>query len=231
MAQTLSKTNIVNGQVIQAWNVTQSVDAFTGAEAYDITVSGSFTLSGPTTGSGYFTNALAANQIRPQNVAVNQDYTIPYLASTGSLSALYYSAIGPKYNPTTNVLTTTASLAVTASYVGTANQATNATYINGGGQANVSVSGSNGIFTPASLGILAGSVTLTAGSSVILSPVLLTGKIFQTDFFVTATKASGSTSPGATGVLYVESPGLGTFRIKESGASSNDDVNFTVIYK
>ena len=49
-------------------------------------------------------------------------------------------------------------------------------------------------------------------------------------FWVTVTKASGSTSPGATGVIYVDSPGLGTFRVKESGASSNDDFCFTVMY-
>jgi len=46
MAQTLSKTNIVNGNTIQAADVSQSIDAFTGVEAYNITVSGSLTLTG-----------------------------------------------------------------------------------------------------------------------------------------------------------------------------------------
>jgi len=46
MANTLSKTGITNGQTIQPSHVTQSIDAFTGTEAYDITLSGSLTLTG-----------------------------------------------------------------------------------------------------------------------------------------------------------------------------------------
>jgi hypothetical protein len=38
MANTLSKTGIINGQTIQPFHVTQSVDAFTGLTAYDITI-------------------------------------------------------------------------------------------------------------------------------------------------------------------------------------------------
>jgi hypothetical protein len=37
---------IVQGQIINAWHVSQSVVALTGAENYDISVSGSFTVSG-----------------------------------------------------------------------------------------------------------------------------------------------------------------------------------------
>jgi hypothetical protein len=46
MANTLSKSGIVTGQDVEAWHVTQSVDAFTKVDAYDITVSGSFTVTG-----------------------------------------------------------------------------------------------------------------------------------------------------------------------------------------
>jgi len=49
MAKTLSKTGITNGQTIQPSHVTQSIDAFTGTEAYDITLSGSSTVSGSLT--------------------------------------------------------------------------------------------------------------------------------------------------------------------------------------
>ena len=38
MALTLSKTGISNGGTIQAPHVTQSVDALTGIEAYDIKI-------------------------------------------------------------------------------------------------------------------------------------------------------------------------------------------------
>jgi len=47
MANTLSNTGIATGQPVEATQVSQSVDAFTGAEAYDITISGSLTVDGP----------------------------------------------------------------------------------------------------------------------------------------------------------------------------------------
>jgi hypothetical protein len=46
MAKILSKTGISSGSIVQAWNVTQSIDAFTGVEAYDITLSGSLVVTG-----------------------------------------------------------------------------------------------------------------------------------------------------------------------------------------
>jgi hypothetical protein len=52
MANTLSKSGIVLGHEVDAWHVTQSIDAFTKVSAYDITVSGSFTLTGSLKVSG-----------------------------------------------------------------------------------------------------------------------------------------------------------------------------------
>lgn len=46
MAKTLDKTNIILGNTILPGDVSQSIDAFTGEEEYDITLSGSFTLTG-----------------------------------------------------------------------------------------------------------------------------------------------------------------------------------------
>lgn len=46
MANTLSKIGISSGSKVEAWHVTQSIDAFTGTEAYDITLSGSLTVTG-----------------------------------------------------------------------------------------------------------------------------------------------------------------------------------------
>ena len=46
MALSLSKTGITTGHSVDAWHITQSIDAFTGDVDYDITVSGSFTLTG-----------------------------------------------------------------------------------------------------------------------------------------------------------------------------------------
>ena len=45
MAKNLSKSGISTGQDILAWHVTQSVDALTGTEAYNITISGSLDIN------------------------------------------------------------------------------------------------------------------------------------------------------------------------------------------
>jgi hypothetical protein len=131
MALTLSKTGIVDGQVINAAQISQSIDALTAAEAYDISISGSFTLVGNMTGSGIFANAAVANSIRPRNIAANKEYTLPYLAATSSVSEIYYSALGPTYNPVTDTLKAgnfqgTASFVVSSSYATTASYAANA---------------------------------------------------------------------------------------------------------
>lgn len=55
MANVLSKSNIANSNTIEAWQVSQSVDAFTGIVAYDITLSGSLTVTGSTNLSGSVT--------------------------------------------------------------------------------------------------------------------------------------------------------------------------------
>ena len=52
MANNLSNSGIVDGQVIFANQVNQIIDAFTGEEAYDIALSGSLTISGSTFISG-----------------------------------------------------------------------------------------------------------------------------------------------------------------------------------
>lgn len=52
MAIVLSKSNIANSNTIEAWQVSQSVDAFTGIVDYDITISGSFKVTGSTILSG-----------------------------------------------------------------------------------------------------------------------------------------------------------------------------------
>ena len=132
MANQLSKTGIKNSQTIQAWHVTQSIDALTAAEAYNITISGSLTLTGSVSSLNGFTGNLVGTaswateagittQVRPSNTVSDFGYTLPYLSGTGSLATMYYSATGPTYNPTTETITSanfegTASLATTASY-------------------------------------------------------------------------------------------------------------------
>ena len=59
MAKELSKVGIITGNDIKAPHVTQSVDAFTGLDAYDITISGSLEVTGSiSTDSTVYANAL-----------------------------------------------------------------------------------------------------------------------------------------------------------------------------
>jgi len=60
MANTLSKTGITDGSTIQPAHVTQSIDAFAGTEAYDITLSGSLTFD---LNGGYNMTASAGNYV------------------------------------------------------------------------------------------------------------------------------------------------------------------------
>lgn len=199
MALNLSKTGIVDGQVITAAQITQSIDALTAAAAYNITISGSFAFTGNTTGSGYFNNANVANAIRPGNVAASgAKYTVPYLASTGSTSALYYSGTGPKYDPIAETL-------ISTNFEGTASFATTASHaLNAGTPSSVNgyiVAG--GPPLPSTLGFIAGSDFLIGGVAPFLATVsipLLAGKVLGSTAFITAT-ISGSA--GASGSVQV----------------------------
>jgi hypothetical protein len=71
MANTLSKSGIVTGHDVDAWHVTQSVDAFTKVSAYDITVSGSFTLTGSLKVSG----SVLGRTTGTASYAVSSSYT------------------------------------------------------------------------------------------------------------------------------------------------------------
>ena len=42
----LSNNGISSGSIVETTHITQIIDAFTGAEEYDITLSGSLTLTG-----------------------------------------------------------------------------------------------------------------------------------------------------------------------------------------
>lgn len=87
MANQLSKSGITNSQTIQAWHVSQSVDALTGTSAYDIKISGSLTLTGSVESLNGFTgnligtsswsdNAVTANTASWAENAISSSYAI-----------------------------------------------------------------------------------------------------------------------------------------------------------
>jgi hypothetical protein len=98
MANNLSKTNIVNGNIIEAADITQIIDALTATEDYNITISGSFAFSGSTTGSGWFENAVSASR------SISSSYAD--FADTASYATFAVFADAA----------TSASFAITASY-------------------------------------------------------------------------------------------------------------------
>lgn len=91
MACTLSNTGIQQGLVIFSQHVSQSVDAFTGAEAYDITISGSLEVTGSVTLSG------SCNNIRIVGIPnTAQDNILAYNCNTGTLSYVCSDSFNPQ---------------------------------------------------------------------------------------------------------------------------------------
>ncbi len=216
----LSKTGITQNNTIQAWHVTQSIDAFTGT-SYDLTIAGTLNATGSTI-TGSISNATSASRainVQISNVAANQGYTIPYLASTGStLTGLYYSATGPVYNPITERILATSSWSVTSSFAETAPTPTQIL-----GTAYPSGSAS---FPNSNLKIIAGaSKTGTTPNTVAITISDILGKTLGQTAFVTAT-VSGSA--GVMNSIVVNSL-LGNILTFESQAPATD-FYYTVVY-
>jgi hypothetical protein len=166
--KTLSKTNILNGNIVQAADVSQSIDAFTGIEGYAISISGSFTFTGATTGSGVFQNSINALSSSTVYIASNNstdtNYTLVFKNNTGALDNYYQLASdgtnGPYYNPSTNVL---------------------------GGTGGIVISGSVGKFTSIT-GSLSGSVNGTASFATSASQAISSS---TANFALTSSQTSG----------------------------------------
>ena len=92
MALTLSKTNIATGNTIQAPDVSQSIDAFTGAVAYDITLSGSLQLTGSVNSRDGYTGSLFGTATTASFVTLAQSASFVTLAQSASFVTLAQSA-------------------------------------------------------------------------------------------------------------------------------------------
>jgi hypothetical protein len=80
MAKILSKSGISTLQIVRPWHVTQSIDAFLGTDAYDITLSGSMTITGSVLLNGLSTTS--------------QTNVLTYNTTTGQLFYTASSAVG-----------------------------------------------------------------------------------------------------------------------------------------
>jgi len=80
MANTLSKTGIVDNSTIRVWHVTQSIDAFTGVSAYDITLSGSLNIEGPLN----LDSPVTGNLITSASYVITSSYALTSLSASNT---------------------------------------------------------------------------------------------------------------------------------------------------
>jgi len=97
MAKSLSKTGIVSLSTIRPWHVSQSVDAFTGIDNYDIVISGSLT----TTGSAFLTGSLVITG----SVYINSliTYSNADVVTIDPITGQLFSTSSNSFNSTTNI--------------------------------------------------------------------------------------------------------------------------------
>jgi len=105
MANVLSQVNIVDGQIVEAHHISQSINAFTGVEAYNISLSGSFNMTGSINGEPSRINPLTASYAITALYAINALAVFPYYGNAtiiGSLGvkgeSLFEGPIGGLFN-------------------------------------------------------------------------------------------------------------------------------------
>jgi hypothetical protein len=136
MAKTLSNSGIVTGQPVEAQHVSQSVNALTGAEAYDITISGSLSVTGPVTIDGLTDdaqiNVITYDPVTKQlhytgsaNLNIPTTQTFPYTGSAVISGSLTLTGSFNAAGGLTGSLLGTASNAVSASFATTASYSLN----------------------------------------------------------------------------------------------------------
>ena len=121
MAKILQKVFTSTDQVsqsftVESWHVSQSIDAFTGTSDYDITISGSLTVIGPTVGS--FTGSLQGTSSWANN-AITASYILNAISSSFASTA---SFVQTAQTASYVLNAVSSSFASTASYVNTLNQ-------------------------------------------------------------------------------------------------------------
>ena len=87
MAKRLDKSDIVSLNTIRPYHVSQSVDAFTGTDAYDINISGSFQVTGSTTLSGSVTMQTLTNTAQTDVLTYNSITGRVYYTASNAFGA------------------------------------------------------------------------------------------------------------------------------------------------
>ena len=172
MALTLSKTGITNGGTIQAFHVTQSIDAFSKQAAYDITLSGSLTLTGSVASYNGFTGSFTGSHFGTANLTGS---------FTGSFTGSYFGTA----NVTGSFLG-----GFTGSITGNSETTTGKFYPNGVGPVSQNAK------------FLAGTGRLNGGSPATFNfpAAELASKTLGVDCFVTATLSGSAPYTGTVNV-------------------------------
>ena len=127
MALTLSKTLITTGQTVQASQITQSVDALTGAVAYNIIISGSLNTFGPIQQEGNAAISTEAGVLVIGDAGVSKETKIFGFDGT---TDIYLQEDIIRYKGITHSFTGS----IVGNLTGTSSYATTASYaLNGGG--------------------------------------------------------------------------------------------------
>ena len=125
MAQKLSKTGIETSQIIEAHEVSQSIDAFTAYEgtgnvaAYDISVSGSFRVTGSIIGTHLVENPLTSSWAVSSSYAISASHEIIKETSSShadSADTASFVTGSNVYGPHGSNSVLSSSFATTASY-------------------------------------------------------------------------------------------------------------------
>ncbi len=237
---TFSKTGITTGNTIQAWHVTQSIDAFTGTVAYDVTLSGSLNLTGSVKSQNGYTGSLFGTASWALNAATASravDATFAdsaYITSSTATSpiavALFNNTASNnatfrfdnddlKYQPSNNTLYVTniagtASLATTASYAATVGSAATVTGV-------IIASGSTPV--TANLNFIAGAAQTNLNAVTVVIPTI-GGKVLGQNCFVTI----GVTGSAANDLVTVA--GLAGPNLTFTSQNPNTDFYYHIIY-
>lgn len=124
MANKLSKTGIVSLATIRPWHVSQSVDAFTGLNDYDITISGSLTVTGSVYINSLITSSnvdvVTINPLTGQLFSTSSNSFNSITNITSSTNNYYTSSVNNAYSSSTvvnNYTTSSISNSYTSSTV------------------------------------------------------------------------------------------------------------------
>jgi hypothetical protein len=142
MAKILTKAGVTTGNTVEAFHVTQSIDAFTGIDAYDISLSGSFNMTGSINGEPGVTNPLTASYAITASYAdnalsaINTPNAVITASNTGNDDTIeFLKGGGGAFSVTVNNVVSS-SYALTASYA-----------LNGGGGSDTNFANTDLTFT------------------------------------------------------------------------------------